>query len=187
MHWLSRRESQDLCSAIAGFKFARRLCTEYVDPIALPAFVACRLIPLDKQPGVRPIGIYEVLRRIVRKAVLKVVSPDVLRAAGPLQLCAGQDAGCEAAVHALRELFEQAHTDAVLLVDACNAFNCLNRQVALCAIYNINALPFRESWSTATACRVPLCLSTDPHCLLKKEQLKVTRSAWSCSRWPQCP
>ena len=87
------------------------------------AFVACRLIPLDKQPGVRPIGICEVLRRIVGKAVLKVVSPDVLRAAGPLQLCAGQDAGCEAAVHALRELFEQADTDAVLLVDASNDKN----------------------------------------------------------------
>ena len=31
-----------------------------VDPKGLFAFVACRLIPLNKNPGVRPIGIGEV-------------------------------------------------------------------------------------------------------------------------------
>ncbi len=62
---------------------------------------------------------------------MTVIGPDVLRAAGPLQLCAGHTAGCEAAVHALRDLFRQADTDAIILVDASNAFNNLNRQVAL--------------------------------------------------------
>ena len=33
------------------------MCTEYVDPDGLGAFLACRLIPLDKNPEVRPIGI----------------------------------------------------------------------------------------------------------------------------------
>ena len=37
----------------------------------------------------------------------------------------------EAAVHALREILQQEDTDAVLLVDAANAFNNLNRRVAL--------------------------------------------------------
>ena len=41
---------------------ARLLATEYLDPNTLEAFVACRLIPLDKNPGVRPIGIGEVTR-----------------------------------------------------------------------------------------------------------------------------
>ena len=46
-------------------------------------------------------------------------------------MCAGQDAGCEAAVHAIRCIFESQDTEAILLVDASNAFNCLNRETAL--------------------------------------------------------
>ena len=49
----------------------------------------------------------------------------------------GQDAGNEAAVHAMRTIFCDDSTEAVLLVDASNAFNCLNRQVAL---HNIQTL-----------------------------------------------
>ena len=36
---------------------------------SLEAFLACRLIPLDKNPGLRPIGIGKVLRRIAGKVV----------------------------------------------------------------------------------------------------------------------
>ena len=64
--------------------------------------MAYHLIALDKCPGVRPIGIGEVVRRIIAKAVLSIVKLYILEAAGPLQFCAGQDAGCEAAVHAMR-------------------------------------------------------------------------------------
>ena len=72
-----------------------------VDPEGLTSFVACRLIALDKCPGVRPIGVGEVLRRIVSKTILSLVREDIQRAVGPLQLCVGHEAGCEAAVHAL--------------------------------------------------------------------------------------
>ena len=58
-------------------------------------------------------------------------------AAGPLQVCAGQDGGCEAAVHAMRSVFQAPETEAVLLVDATNAFNSINRKAAL---HNINVL-----------------------------------------------
>ena len=71
---------------------ARRLCTSYVDPDGIVALVACRLIALNKCPGVRPIGVKEVMRRIIARAVLAIVKLDVLEAAGSLQLCAGQDA-----------------------------------------------------------------------------------------------
>ena len=40
-------------------------------------------------------------------------------------------------VHAIRESFQDYDTEAVLLVDATNAFNALNRQVAL---HNISQL-----------------------------------------------
>ena len=57
--------------------------------------------------------------------------------AGSLQLCAGQIAGAESAVHATREAFLDDDTEAVLLVDATNAFNVLNHQAALRNIMNL--------------------------------------------------
>ena len=50
---------------------------------------------------------------------------------GALQLCAGHESGCEAAVHALKSIYNSTETDAILTVDATNAFNSLNREVAL--------------------------------------------------------
>ena len=113
--------SDDLCSA----------ATLHVDPEGLAAYTACRLIALNKNPGVRPIGVGEAARRIIGKAIMKVIKSDILKVTGSLQLCAGQEAGADAAVHAVRTLFQDESTDAAILVDASNAFNRLNRQVAL--------------------------------------------------------
>ena len=52
-------------------------------------------------------------------------------------LCAGQNAGCEVAVHTMRKIFDGSTTDAVILVDASNAFNNINRQVTLLNILNL--------------------------------------------------
>ena len=43
----------------------------------------------------------------------------------------GQVAGCEAAIHAMKDLFCDDRTEAALLVDASNAFNSVNCQAAL--------------------------------------------------------
>ena len=83
-------------------------------------------MPLDKNPGVRPIGVGEVLRRIIGKSIMSVIKPEVVESAGSLQLCAGQPAGCEAAIHAMTKIFGEEETDGLLLVDASNAFNSLN-------------------------------------------------------------
>ena len=53
------------------------LATEYLDPNTLEAFVACRLVPLDKNPGVCPIGIGEVTRRIVGICISWVLRKDI--------------------------------------------------------------------------------------------------------------
>ena len=90
-----RTASSDFCHSLASV--ARRISTSFIDPDALQPLLNCRLIALDKNPGVRPIGIGETSRRIIAKAVLYVVKQDVMDAAGCLQLCAGQRAGCEAA------------------------------------------------------------------------------------------
>ena len=120
--------SEDLRKAIA--QMTRRLCTDK-NAQNISAFLASRLIPLDKNPGVRPIGVGEVLRRIIGKIVMKVVKKDVITSTGSLQLCAGQDAGCEAAIHSSYDLFHQDETEAVLMVDASNAFNSINREAFL--------------------------------------------------------
>ena len=54
-------------------------------------------------------------------------------AAGMSQPCAGTRAGIEGAVHAVKDLFEENKQDGwgVLMVDANNAFNSLNRIAAL--------------------------------------------------------
>ena len=84
------QKSNDICSALAGV--TRRICTTYVDPLSLMAYKSCRLVPLDKCPGVRPVGIGEVVRRIIGKTVMRTVKHDLLEAVGSIQLCAGQDA-----------------------------------------------------------------------------------------------
>ena len=65
------------------------------------------------------------------KAVLLVTKADVQTAVGPLQTCAGYEAGCEAAIHFVHELFSDELVEGLLLVDASNAFNNLNRRVVL--------------------------------------------------------
>ena len=90
-----------------------------------------RLIALDKCPGVRPIGVCEVAHRIIAKAALSIIRDDIQEAASSHQLCAGQIARVEAAVHAVRSSFLWDDTEGILLVDASNAFNTLNRIVTL--------------------------------------------------------
>ena len=121
--------SNDLCSAIA--RLTRRISTDYNDPKGLTCLLASRIIALDKRPGVRPIGVGEVLRRIVAKAVSYITNMDILKAVGDRQLCAGHISSCEAGVHVMTDIQEDDQTEAVLLVDASNAFNSLNREAAM--------------------------------------------------------
>ena len=127
--------SSDLCDAIANM--AKRLCTDNIEPETLHEFLANRLIPLDKgndqdgNPGIRPIGIGEILRRIIGKVVVSTIREDIINAAGPLQTCAGLKSGIEASIHSMRKIFNREETEAMLLVDAENAFNNLNRKAAL--------------------------------------------------------
>ena len=121
--------SEDLCNSLA--LLARRLCTVFLDPSGLAPLLSCRLIALDKKPGVHPIGICETVRRIITKAFLSVVGSDIQDAAGSIQLCAGQKAGIETAVHAMKMAFKDIDSEAVLMIDASNAFNSLNRESAL--------------------------------------------------------
>ena len=65
------------------------------------------------------------------KVITTLLKNEIVKAAGLLQCSAGCEAGYEAAVCAIRQCFYANTSDAVLLTDAKNAFNCLNRKVNL--------------------------------------------------------
>ena len=57
--------------------------------------------------------------------------------AGSLQLCAGQDCGIEGAIHAMYQVYQRDDVHGVLLADASNAFNCLNRSACIANIQKL--------------------------------------------------
>ena len=68
---------------------------------AYRALVACRLVALDKRPGVRPVGIRETLRRALANLAMRAAGDQAKTACGNLQLCAGLKAGIEGETHAV--------------------------------------------------------------------------------------
>ena len=158
-----KSESNTLCQSLA--LSIKRMCTEYIDPRVLSPLLSCRLIALNKNPGVRPIGISETSRRIMAKAALRIMRDDIQDAAGTVQLSAGQIARVEAAVHAVREKFQLDETEAVL-IDASNAFNSLNRATAL---QNIRHICPPLSTVLINTYRAPIQLFVDGELLLSQE------------------
>ena len=63
--------------------------------------MACRLVVLDKRPGVRPVGIGETLRRALAKLVMRAARDQAKMACGNLQMCAVLEAVIEEANHAI--------------------------------------------------------------------------------------
>ena len=66
------------------------------------------------------------------KVIIFVTKCDLQDTAGSLQLCAGQIAGLEAAIHARKTCFQEDVTEAVLLVNPSNE----------CFQHSIGKLPF---------------------------------------------
>eukprot|EP00957_Ditylum_brightwellii_P077929 5923125-Ditylum_brightwellii.AAC.1 len=69
--------------------------------------MACRLVALDKEPGTRPVGVGEILCRLIAKLVIRATGDEAKVACGNVQLCAGLEASIEGAVHAVRIRQEQ--------------------------------------------------------------------------------
>jgi len=80
----------------------KRLCTELVDPASIAPLTPNRLIALNKNHGVHPIGISDTARHIIVKAILNITRQGVQEAAGSVHIYAGQISGIEAAMHAIQ-------------------------------------------------------------------------------------
>ena len=86
---------------------------------------------IDKCPGVRPIGIGECLRRIICKSVAEFTKFDLEETCSTDQLACGLKAGVDGAC--VSDVFDDNKEDGcgMLLMDASNAYNSLNRKTAL--------------------------------------------------------
>jgi len=101
---------------------------------AYRALMAGHLLALDKCPGIRPIVSREIWRRTLAKIILEVAGGAAKDACGTDQLCAGLEAGIEGGIHAMKLMWDIHHMEeewGFLLIDACNAFNELNRMAML--------------------------------------------------------
>ena len=66
---------------------------------AYRVLMACRLVALNKRPGVRPVGIGETIRRALAKLVMRAAGDQAKTVCGNFQLCAGLKDGIERATH----------------------------------------------------------------------------------------
>ena len=64
--------------------YIKKLCVEKDLAITLKAFLSCRLIPLDKNPELRPIAVGKVFRRIVEKVIVYSLQDDIIISVGLL-------------------------------------------------------------------------------------------------------
>ena len=72
-------------------KIAQNISTEILSHELLEPYNACQLIPFDKNPGVRPIGIGEVIRRkIDRTIITKYLKSEIMVLGSNYQLYLNQ-------------------------------------------------------------------------------------------------
>jgi hypothetical protein len=81
---------------------------------AIRGIMTRRLVALDKQPGVRPVGIGEIYLRCICKGALTDVAAEGKAACGSVQLCGGLEAGIEGALHAVEA---RAKTDEAMIFE----------------------------------------------------------------------
>ena len=160
-------------------KVTKKLCTKELSAW-LEGFLACWLIRLNKNPGLRPRGVGAVFRKIIGKVFASAVRNDIISSVGLLKECAGHEAGCEVATNAMHTIFEDVKTEAVLLVDTANAIDSVNRQVfqhkiwiicppiAPChhSVYywrNINTI-IRRNHTGRPSCYVNICYFYNANC-----------------------
>ena len=97
---------------------------------AYHAFMSVRMIALDKQAGVHPVGVGETRRRIFSKIVLKVTGPEATLAFQDDQMCDRLKSGIDGAVHGVQTFWDKNLTTedrGLLLVYAKDAFININQ------------------------------------------------------------
>ena len=82
------QQSVEISKSLA--KIAQKISTEILSHELLEPYNASRLTPLDKNQGVRPIGIGEVIRRIICRTITKCLKSELMVLGSNYQLCLGR-------------------------------------------------------------------------------------------------
>ena len=69
--------------------------------------MSIRLIELEKQSGIRPVGVVETWRRMMAKCILRVMGQGAKSACGTAQLAGGVEAGIEGGINTMNVLWEE--------------------------------------------------------------------------------
>jgi hypothetical protein len=102
--------------------------------------MACPIIPLDKDPGVRPIAVESTLIKVMAHLCLRRIPAKEWKEVFPdFQYGAGPDANVERAVLRTRRLLNEDYPIALSL-DCTNAYNTISREVIVKALLQNQAL-----------------------------------------------
>ncbi len=98
-HWLLcfGATSRKLQEAMA--KTAAWLANGTLNWVAYRALMSCRLVALDKCPGIHPVGIGSIFLHLLAKILLLLAGGQATKACGNTNLCAGLPAVIEGVVH----------------------------------------------------------------------------------------
>ena len=77
---------------------------------------------------------------------MRIVKYDLQAAVKTIQLCAGQDAGCEAAVHAMERIFANEDAKVMILVDGFDRENAT--WVEHLVLPHLYVSMSKEKWNT---------------------------------------
>ena len=86
-------------------QFAELLANGSPDYALYRAATITRLVALNKEPGVRPVGIGDIFMRLWSHCVHTATKPEATSQCAEVQLCCGLRSGIEANLHAVRHVF----------------------------------------------------------------------------------
>ena len=106
-HWLLRfgEASRELRLIVADF--TEWLTNGRPSWAAYQAMMSSLMIALEKQPGVRPVGVGETWQQMMEKCLLRVTGQEAKATCGTEQLAGGVEAGIEGGIHAMRVLWQE--------------------------------------------------------------------------------
>ena len=132
-------------TGVVNLLCAGRVPTEVTPHLCGATLFACK----KRNGGLRPIAVGEVLRRLTSKCISRAVQSQALNIlTPPRQVGVGVKLGCEAIVHAVAHVQEDANIQpqdrCTLLVDFTNAFNRVDRSNMFTEVRN--RIPSMAAW-----------------------------------------